>query len=260
MENSNSKQKDLHAEMLNKKNKSLGDAQWYIITVVSGNEDSVVKNLRGKIEAYGLSNLIQDIKVIKDTVITEEIFTENDLPVNYGRKIRNVTWETFKDANNKAKFKKIKKTDVNRYFGYIFIKMIMTEEAWFAIRNTQLITGIVGSSGKNAKPIPVGDDEIGAILKAAEDNEIARAALHSEGKKIVTEGDSIYIQEIKKSTAVVHNFHISQTVNIINGQFKGEKATISHIDDTKGKMLVVINLFGRDTETEISFEDVELDK
>lgn len=239
------------------KNKTIGEAQWYIITVVSGNEDSVIKNLKGKIEAYGLTELIQDIKVIKETTIKEEIFTETEMPSNYGRAIKNVTWETFKDANGKIKYKKIKKTDSNHYYGYIFIKMVMTEEAWFTIRNTQLITGIIGSSGKNAKPIPVGDDEIALILDAANNVETAKEYLVAAGKTITTEGDAIYVND---ATRISHNFNVQQNVNIINGQFKGEKATIAHIDDIKGKLLVVINLFGRDTQTEISFDDVELDK
>ncbi|MGL4951440.1 MAG: transcription termination/antitermination protein NusG [Mycoplasma sp.] len=235
-------------------NKNSDIAQWYIITIVSGNEDSVVKNLRGKIEAYGLTDLVQDIKVIKDKVIEEEIFSENDLPANYGRKIKDVTWESFKDANGKNKFKKIKTLELNRYFGYIFIKMIMTEDAWFAIRNTQLITGIVGSSGKNAKPIPVGDDEIGQILNVIDNNELAKAILENEGKSISVEGDSIFVQN-----KISHNFNIGQNVNIINGQFMNEIGTILQIDDTKGKMLVSINIFGRDTTVEISFEDAKLD-
>ncbi|MGL4950634.1 MAG: transcription termination/antitermination protein NusG [Mycoplasma sp.] len=235
-------------------NKLANIPQWYIITIVSGNEDSVVKNLRGKIEAYGLADLVQDIKVIKDKVVEEEIFDENDLPANYGRKMKDVTWETFKDANGKNKFKKVKTMEINRYFGYIFIKMIMTEDAWFAIRNTQLITGIVGSSGKNAKPIPVGDDEIGAILNAVENNQEAKKALEDDGKKISVEGDSIFIQN-----KIAHNFNIGQIVNIINGQFAKEQGTITSIDDTKGKLLVTINIFGRDTTVEISFEDVKLD-
>ncbi|MGL4948105.1 MAG: transcription termination/antitermination protein NusG [Mycoplasma sp.] len=229
-------------------------AQWYIITIVSGNEDSVVKNLKGKIEAYGLTDLVQDIKVIKDKVVEEEIFTELDLPSNYGRKMKDVVWESFKDANGKNKFKKIKTIEMNRYFGYIFIKMIMTEDAWFAIRNTQLITGIVGSSGKNAKPIPVGDDEIGQILNAASNDELATEILKSEGKEVSVKGDSIIIQ-----TKIEHNFNINQTVNIINGQFKNEQGNITQIDDSKGKLLVTINIFGRDTTVEIGFEDVELD-
>lgn len=239
---------------LNTKHNLNNEPQWYIVTVVSGNEDSVIKNLRGKIEAYGLSDLIQDIKVIKDSVIKEEIFTEDDLPTNYGKKLKDVTWETFKDANNKTKYKKIKKVDVNRYFGYIFIKMIMTDEAWFAIRNTQLITGIIGSSGRNTKPTPVGDDEIAKILEANENEQSAKEILNATGKVIETEGDTILVKD-----RIKHNFSIDQTVRITSGQFENEKGNISHINDLKGKLLVRINLFGRDTEVELGFDNVELD-
>lgn len=240
--------------MKTKKRKLYDDAQWYIITVVSGNEELVIRNLKGKIEAYGLSDLVKDIKVIKDVIKTEEIFTDTDLPSNYGRKIKNVTWEQFTDANGKTKFKKIKTEEVNRYYGYIFIKMEMTNESWYAIRNTQLITGIVGSSGKNAKPIPVGDDEIGKILGAFDmgENEI-------DGNKISATDDAIIISKqetIKKKC----NFVVGQSVKITNGQFNGEIGTITHINEEKEKLLVSVDLFGRDTETEINFDDCELNK
>ncbi len=229
-------------------------AQWYIVTVVSGNEDSVIKNLKGKIEAYGLSNLVQDIKVIKDKVITEEIFTDNNLPSNYGRKIKDVKWESFTDANGRTKFKKIKTTEINKFFGYIFIKMILTDEVWYAIRNTQLITGIVGSSGKNAKPIPVSSDEIESILNAAETKQTPIGL--AEDETIVTNDDSIVIEKKK----FVANFSIGQNVKVINGPFADSIGVVRMIDESKGICLITINLFGRDTDAEVSFSDVELDK
>lgn len=238
---------------MKKKNKKIDQAQWYIITVVSGNEDLVIKNLKGKIEAYGLSDLVQDIKVIKDLVQTEEIFTDANLPSNYGRKFKNIKWEQFTDANGKTKFKKIRTQEVNRYYGYIFIKMVMTDESWYAIRNTQLITGIVGSSGKNAKPIPVGDDEIGKILGAFDEG-----IKEIDGKNISSTDDAILISKAERPQ-IKHNFNIGQTVRVINGQFNGEKATISHIYEDKQKLIITINLFGRDTEAEIDFVDCELD-
>ncbi len=238
-----------------KKSKLYDEAQWYIITVVSGNEELVIKNLKGKIEAYGLSDLVQDIKVIKDVLVTEEIFTDATLPSNYGRKIKNTKWEQFTDANGKTKFKKIKTEEVNRYYGYIFIKMIMTDESWYAIRNTQLITGIVGSSGKNAKPIPVGDDEIGKILSAFD-----MGVKSIDGKSIDASGDAIIITKEPTTQVVKSDFHVGQTVRIIAGQFNGEIATITNVSDEKQKLIVSVDLFGRDTEAEIDFSECELDK
>lgn len=233
----------------NKKNK-MQDAQWYIITIISGNEDTVVKNLKGKIEAYGLSDLIHDIKVIKEAVTTEEIFSEDELPSSYGRKTKNISWETFIDANGKTKYKKIKTSYVNKFFGYIFIKMVMTDDAWYAIRNTQLITGIVGSSGQNAKPIPVGDDEINALLNV------------EDGEKQVIDGsvvsstDDAIIVEKKKFVA---NFEVGQDVLIINGNMKDQKGKVVRIDEDRGVANVLVNIFGRDTDVEVNFDDVEID-
>ncbi len=237
-----------------KKRKLYDAAQWYIITVVSGNEDLVIKNLKGKIEAYGLSDLVQDIKLIKDVITTEETFTDATLPANYGRKIKNVKWEHFTDENGKEKFKKIKTEEVNRYYGYIFIKMEMTDESWYAIRNTQLITGIVGSSGKNAKPIPVGDDEIGKILSAVD-----MGVKSLDGKTITTSGDAIILQKEAQPQVVKSDFKVGQTVRIIAGQFSGERATITSVNDEKQKIIVSVDFFGRDTDAEIDFSECELD-
>lgn len=237
---------------ISKKNKLFAEeGQWYIITIVSGNEDSVIKNLKGKIHSYGLGDLIKDIKVIRETVVTEEIFSEDDLPSTYGRKQKNVEWQVFKDANGKNKYKKIKTAIVNKFYGYIFIKMIMTDEAWYAIRNTTLITGIVGSSGKNAKPIPVGDDEINSLLNVTEPED------HTiiEGSIVTSTEDEIIVKKIKFST----NLSVGQNIIIINGNMKDQKGTIVKIDEYKGVAEVLINIFGRDTNTEVSFEDIELD-
>lgn len=234
-----------------KKNKK-NDAQWYIITVISGNEDTVIKNLKGKTEAYGLGDLIHDIKVIKEVVTTEEIFSEDELPSTYGKKIKNVSWETFVDANGKTKYKKIKTSYVNKFFGYIFIKMIMTDEAWYAIRNTQLITGIVGSSGENAKPIPVGDDEINALLNV--DTKKSDESI-IEGSVVSATEDAIIVEKKK----YIANFDIGQDVLIINGNMKDQKGKVIRIDNDRGVANVLINIFGRDTDVEVNFDDVEID-
>ena len=238
--------------MANKKKNKNNEAQWYIITIISGNEDTVVKNLKGKIEAYGLSDLIHDIKVIKEAVTTEEIFAEDELPSSYGKKLKNVVWETFIDANGKTKYKRIKTSYVNKFFGYIFIKMVMTDDAWYAIRNTQLITGIVGSSGQNAKPIPVGDDEINALLNAGTSNGESTIV---DGSVVSTTDDAIIVEKKK----YVANFSVGQKVLIINGNMKDQRGEVVRIDEDKGVANVLIDLFGRSTDVEVNFDDVEID-
>lgn len=225
--------------------------QWYIITVVSGNEDSVIKNLKGKIKAHEMWDLIQDIKVIKDTLVEEEIFIEDDLPSSYGRKLKNVVWTTFKAPNGKTKFKKTKTTEINRFYGYIFIKMIMTEDAWFIIRNTPLITGIVGSSGKNTKPIPVSDFEIEAILNYDKNKE---DVVIKDDEIIEVHEDAIIAKKIKHKA----HFLIGNTV-IINHNNISQKGLITFIDENKGLALVDIEFFGRTTQMEVPFANIELD-
>lgn len=231
------------------KKKSLKEQpQWYIISIVSGNEDTVIRNLKGKMEAYGLSDKVEDIKVIKDVITTEEIFSDADLPSTYGRKQKGVTWETFKDGNNKTKYRKVKTSEVNRYYGYIFIKMVMNDDVWFAIRNTQLITGIIGSSGKNTKPIPVSDDEITFIL----DSENKKIDDNQEIKKT----DTAVIVEKKKYVA---SFSVGQAVRITKGEMKNETGVVSSINENNGTAMITIEFFGRSQEIETEFESIELD-
>ncbi len=236
----------------NNKAKKQDNSQWYIITIVSGNEDVVIKNLKGKIEAYGLSDLVKDIKWIKEAVTNEEIFSEDELPPSYGKNTKNVRWETFVDANGKTKYKKLRTSFVNKFYGYIFIKMVMTDEAWYAIRNTQLITGIVGSSGQNAKPIPVGDDEINALLNV-ESSKGDESII--EGAVVTSTDDAIVVEKVKK----VAHFAVGQDVLIINGNMKDQKGTVTRIDEDRGVANILINIFGRDTDVEVNFEDVRID-
>ena len=110
--------------------------QWYVINSYTGHENTVKDNLIRRIETMNVQNNIFRV-----------IVAEEEVPV-------------LKDGMPTGKTK-IK----NTYPGYVFVEMIMSDEAWFVVRNTPGVTGFVGSSGKGAKPFPVPKEQIESVLK-----------------------------------------------------------------------------------------------
>ena len=109
--------------------------QWYVVNTYSGHENKVKENLEKRVESNGTPEYPFNI------VIPEHVETE----------IKNG--------------KKVNKT-VNMFPGYVLVEMIMTDEAWYIVRNTPGVTGFIGSSGGGAKPFPVNKRELDPILKS----------------------------------------------------------------------------------------------
>ncbi len=104
--------------------------------------------------------------------------------------------------------------------GYVLVQMKMTEDAWFIVRNTPSVTGFVGTG---TEPSPVSREEIEKIMK--------RMGVDQPKHKIdLTEGE---------------------VVSIVDGPFKGFDGAISEIDQQKGKLKVLVNMFGRETPVEL---------
>ena len=121
-----------------------------------------------------------------------------------------------KDGKQKEKVKKM-------FPGYVLVEMIMTDEAWFVVRNTPGVTGFLGSSGKGAKPFPLFPHEIEKILK--------------------TMGMSL--------KEVVVDFNVGDKVKITDGPFKLMNGKIEEIDKENSKATVIIDLFGQETTVEV---------
>jgi len=118
-----------------------------------------------------------------------------------------------KDGKRKVVEKKI-------FPGYVLVEMIVTDESWYVVRNTPNVTGFVGSG---VTPTPLGENEIKNIMKR------------------MGEEEPKYKIDVK----------IGDAVSIIDGPFKGFDGTVSEIDEAKGKLKVLISLFGRDTPVEL---------
>lgn len=104
--------------------------------------------------------------------------------------------------------------------GYVLVEMKLTEDAWYIVRNTPNVTGFVGTGNE---PTPVSNDEMEKINK--------RMGLEQPKHKI--------------------DYKEGEVVNIVDGPFKGFDGTINEIDVQKGKLKVLVNMFGRETPVEL---------
>ena len=170
------------------------EKQWYVVNTYSSHENKVKDNLEKRVETQNLQDYIFRI-----------IVAEHEVPV-------------MKDGKPTGKTK-VK----NLYPGYIFIEMIMTDEAWYIVRNTPGVTGFIGSSGKGARPTPVLPQEIDRILSQM----------------------GMTRMDVDKDLAV------GNKVSINDGPFKGMLGTIDNIDVENSTLTVLIDLFGQETPVEV---------
>lgn len=135
--------------------------------------------------------------------------------------------ETEKEVKNGKEKEIVHKT----FPGYVLVEMIMTDDSWYIVRNTPGVTGFVGSHGAGSKPAPLLQEEINHILRS-----IGRAPSTRQSDLEVALGD---------------------TVKIIEGAFSGLEGVVTEIDEEKQKLKVNIDMFGRETSTELDFEQVD---
>ncbi len=116
-----------------------------------------------------------------------------------------------------------RETKLKKVFpGYVLIKMIVTDSTWYIVRNTRGVTGFVGS-GTN--PIPLTDDEIRAMG----------------------------FEEVPVNV----DYNIKDSVKIIGGALEGFVGTVEEINKEKGKVKVIVSMFGRETPVELEFSQVQ---
>lgn len=219
-----------------KKNNKDIFAQWYIITVVSGKEEVVIKNLISKIRTLKYEQNVFNMQIVKEQKIEETIFNKEEAPTCM-RNTTNIKWETINDKGV-IKYKKIKKQVVNKFPGYIFIKMILDDELWFIIRNTELVTGLVGSSGKNSKPIPISEEEVQKMIG------------QNEHKNIVNTNENV------NKTIVEHSFKINSEITFSSGIFEGEIGRIIALNNNKATATIEVYAMGQKITIETPFSEI----
>jgi len=180
----------------------LGEKAWYVVNTYSTHERKVADNLKRRVESMGLDELIFRIVVAEQEV--PMIDRETGLP------------------NGKTRMK-------NLYPGYVFVEMIMTDYAWYVVRNTPGVTGFVGSSGKGTKPFPVPREQIEPVLK--------RMGMVDE---------SMY-----------DRYKEGDLIKVIHGPLEGTEGHIISINRDTGAVEVETVFFGRSTKVEVDFSEIE---
>ena len=171
---------------------------WYVIQSYSGCENAAKSNLERRIKSLNMEDYIFQF-LIPETVHTE-----------------------------KKKNGELKEVVEKIFPGYIFVDMIVTDESWFIVRNTPMVTGFLGSSGGGAKPVPLSDEEIIPILKQC----------------------GISIEANVK-------FKLGDEVQILNGNFTGQVGTVESINVDEQIVTVLVDFFGRQTPTEVHFDEIK---
>lgn len=120
---------------------------------------------------------------------------------------------------------KRKTVDKKIFPGYVMVNMIVTDDSWFVVRNTPNVTGFIGTG---TTPTPMGEDEVKTI------------------KQRMGVEEPTYEVDLKKG----------ETVNIVDGPFKDFDGQVDEVDKTKGKIKVLVSMFGRETPVELDFLQV----
>ena len=168
------------------------EAKWYVVHTYSGYENKVATNLEKIVENRKLHDWIHEIRVPTETV---------------------------------TEIKDNKKREVERkiFPGYVLVKMVMTDDSWYVVRNTRGCTGFVGPNGK---PIPLTEEEVNALGVEKREIEV--------------------------------NYAAGDTVRIVDGPLENFTGVVDEVDLEKNKVRVTISMFGRETPVELELDQAEL--
>ncbi len=166
-------------------------ARWYVVHTYSGHENKVKMNIEKIVENRGMQDVILEVKV--------------------------PTEERVEFKNGKKKVKEYK-----LFPGYALIKMHITDESWYLVRNTRGVTGFVGPS---SKPIPLTDEEV----------------------------RSMGVEQPK----VEVDIKVGETIKVSSGPFETFMGIIENINIEKQTAKVSISMFGRETPVELEFSQIE---
>ncbi len=174
-----------------------GTLEWYVVHTYSGYENKVKDNLEKAVENNGMQNLIQEV-----VVPTEEV-----VEIRNGKRVT---------------------TQHKTFPGYVLVRMIITNESWYVVRNTRGVTGFVGPE---SKPIPLTAEELDRMLNCSPNKLEFRIAVGEE-------------------------------VRILSGPLENFTGVVEEIDAMRQKLRVKVKMFlGREMQIEVDLDQVEkLDK
>ena len=169
-------------------------AKWYVVHTYSGYENTVKATIEKTVQSLQLQDQILVVSIPLETV-TE--ITDSGVSKTYDRKL---------------------------YPGYVFVKMVYSDDTWHVIRGVRGVSGFVGASG-NA-PIPLSEDEV-------------------------------YAMGVEKREIVV-NYNVGDTVRILDGPLSSFTGTVESIEVEKNSVSVIVSMFGRETPVEFELDQVEV--
>ncbi len=172
----------------------IAQARWYVAHTYSGYENKVKQNIEKVVENRRLQDMIQEIRIPTELVET----TDSD-----GKKT---------EAESKL------------FPSYVLIKMVMTDDTWYIVRNTRGVTGFVGPG---SKPVPLTEKEV--------------AALGVDSRKV--------------SEASV-GFKVGDTVTVLGGPFNGWMGSVTSINMEDQTVDITVSMFGRETQATLSITQV----
>lgn len=167
------------------------DAKWYVVHTYSGYENKVKANLEKIVENRNMQDYIHDIVVPMEEQIE------------------------IKDGKKKATLKKV-------FPGYVLIKMIMTDESWYVVRNTRGVTGFVGPG---SKPVPLTDEEV-------------------------------KIMGVEEFEPIV-DYEVGDSVRVVSGPLENFIGIVEEINMEKKKVRVSVSMFGRETPVELELAQIQ---
>ena len=169
-------------------------AKWYVVHTYSGYENTVKATIEKTVQSRSLQNQIITVAIPQETV-TE--ITDAGVTKTYDRKL---------------------------YPGYVFVKMVYSDDTWHVIRNVRGVAGFVGASGSD--PFPLSDEEV-------------------------------YEMGVEKKEIVV-NYAVGDTVRILDGPLSSFTGRVESVEVDKNRVNVVVSMFGRETSVEFELDQVEV--
>ncbi len=169
-------------------------AKWYVVHTYSAYENTVKATIEKTVQSRGLQDQILAISIPMETV-TE--INESGVSKTFERKL---------------------------YPGYVFVKMVYSDNTWHAIRSIRGVSGFVGAAGED--PIPLTEDEV-------------------------------YQMGVEKKEIVV-NYAVGDTVSILDGPFSSFTGVVEAIEVEKNSVSVVVTMFGRETSVEFELDQIEV--
>ena len=169
-------------------------AKWYVVNTFSGYENTVKATIEKTVQSRQLQDQIVAVAIPQETV-TE--ITESGVSKTYERKL---------------------------YPGYVFVKMVYSDNTWHVIRNVRGVAGFVGASGTD--PFPLSDEEV-------------------------------YEMGVEKREIVV-NYNVGDTVRILDGPLSSFTGVVESMEVDKNSVSVIVSMFGRETPVEFELDQIEL--